>query len=123
MPLPTIVFAPVLEPDVRAIADELLPPRFTFRNVAVADVPAAILEADFLCGFIGPIDTPTLIEAAQAKGELPPDADPLDIADMLNALMITAVEGWVHGAYAELAPELAYRSRVLFAGIRAEHAS
>jgi AcrR family transcriptional regulator len=66
---------------------------------------------------------PTLIEAAQAKGELPPDADPLDIADMLNALMITAVEGWVHGAYAELAPELAYRSRVLFAGIRAEHAS
>ena len=66
---------------------------------------------------------PVLIEAAQKKGELPADADPLDIADMLNALMITAVEGWVHGAYAELSPELAYRTRVLFAGVRAEHAS
>ena len=65
---------------------------------------------------------PVLIEAAQGRGELPSDADPLDIADMLNALMITAVEGWVHGAYPKLAPELAYRVRVLFAGIRAEHA-
>jgi AcrR family transcriptional regulator len=65
---------------------------------------------------------PVLIEAAQKRGELPSDADPLDIADMLNALMITAVEGWVHGAYPKLAPELAYRVRVLFAGIRAEHA-
>jgi len=55
-------------------------------------------------------------------GELPSDADPLHIADMLNALMITAVEGWVHGAYPKLAPELAYRVRVLLAGVRAEPA-
>jgi hypothetical protein len=42
---------------------------------------------------------------------------------MLNALMITAVEGWVHGVYPKLAPELAYRVRVLFAGVRSVHAS
>jgi AcrR family transcriptional regulator len=66
---------------------------------------------------------PSLIEAAQERGELPADADPRDIAEMLNALMITAVEGWVHGAYPKLAPELAYRVRVLFAGVRSEHAS
>jgi AcrR family transcriptional regulator len=65
---------------------------------------------------------PILIDAAQGRGELPADADPLDVADMLNALMITAVEGWVHGAYPKLAPELAYRVRVLFAGVRSEHA-
>ena len=41
---------------------------------------------------------------------------------MMNALMITAVEGWVHGAHDALAPELAYRMRVLLAGVRAEHA-
>ncbi|MDQ1430236.1 MAG: hypothetical protein QOF40_838 [Actinomycetota bacterium] len=64
---------------------------------------------------------PELIKAAQERGELPADADPLDVADMLNALMITAVEGWVHGAYPKLASELAYRVRVLFAGVRAEH--
>ena len=29
---------------------------------------------------------PGLIEAAQERGELPADADPLDLADMLNAL-------------------------------------
>jgi AcrR family transcriptional regulator len=66
---------------------------------------------------------PSFIEAAQGRDELPADADPRDVAEMLNALMITAVEGWVHGAYPKLAPELAYRVRVLFAGIRAEHAS
>jgi AcrR family transcriptional regulator len=66
---------------------------------------------------------PDLLEAAQQRGELPPDADTLDIADMLNALMITAVEGWVHGVYPKLAPELAYRVRVLFAGVRSVHAS
>jgi hypothetical protein len=64
---------------------------------------------------------PDLLEAAQARGELPIDSDPLEVADMLNALMITAVEGWVHGAYPKLASELAYRVRVLLAGVRAEH--
>ena len=65
---------------------------------------------------------PELIADAQARGELPTDIDPADLSDMMNALMITAVEGWVHGAHDALAPELAYRMRVLFAGVRAEHA-
>jgi phosphoglycerate dehydrogenase-like enzyme len=70
MPEPTIVFAPSLEPDVRAIADDLLPPQFTFRNVAASDVPAAILDADFLCGFIGPIETEVLVRAAANRLKL-----------------------------------------------------
>jgi len=64
---------------------------------------------------------PGLFEAAQTRGELPADVDPVDVGDMLNALMITAVEGWVHGEYPKLAPVLAYRARVLFAGVRAQH--
>jgi len=63
---------------------------------------------------------PSLFASAQERGELPADVDPAEVADMLNALMITAVEGWVHGAFPELAPVLAYRARVLFAGVRAE---
>jgi glyoxylate reductase/D-3-phosphoglycerate dehydrogenase len=70
MPEPTIVFAPILDPDVRAIADELCPPQFTFRNVAASEIPAAIRDADFLCGFIGPIETPVLVEAAANRLKL-----------------------------------------------------
>src|SRR3982074_416385 len=70
MPEPTIVFAPILDPDVRAIADELCPPQFTFRNVAATEIPAAIRDADFLCGFIGPIETPVLVEAAANRLKL-----------------------------------------------------
>ncbi len=70
MPESTIVFAPTLDPDVRAIADELRPPQFTFRNVAASDLPAAIMDADFLCGFIGPIDTEVLVQAAANRLKL-----------------------------------------------------
>lgn len=65
---------------------------------------------------------PQLFAAAQERGELPTDIDPEDLSDMFNALMITAIEGWVHGAHDSLAPELAYRTRVVFAGVRAVHA-
>ena len=64
MPDPTIVFAPIMDPDVRAIADEHLPKSFDFKNVAANDVPAAIQDADFLCGFIGNIPTDALVSAA-----------------------------------------------------------
>jgi phosphoglycerate dehydrogenase-like enzyme len=70
MALPTIVYAPLLEADVRAIADEFLPSGFSFVNVAVADVPAAIVDADFLCGFIGPIDTDVLVAATARQLKL-----------------------------------------------------
>jgi phosphoglycerate dehydrogenase-like enzyme len=67
---PTIVFAPLLDPDVRSIADELRPPPFAFHNVSLADVPDAIQGADFLCGFIGPIDTEVLVSAAANRLKL-----------------------------------------------------
>jgi phosphoglycerate dehydrogenase-like enzyme len=70
MPEPSIVFAPLLETDVRAIADELRPPGFTLLNVAASDVPSAILDADFLCGFIGPIETQALVKAAANRLKL-----------------------------------------------------
>src|SRR5919206_1278131 len=70
MPEPTIVFAPLLDADVRAIADELRPPQFVFRNVAAQDVPAAILDADFLCGFIGHIETDALVAATARRLKL-----------------------------------------------------
>ena len=66
---------------------------------------------------------PELLGEAQARGELPADVDATDLSDMMNALMITAVEGWVHGAHDALAPELAYRMQVLLAGVRAVHGS
>ena len=66
---------------------------------------------------------PEILGDAQARGELPADIDPEDLSDMMNALMITAVEGWVHGAHDALAPELAYRMRVLLAGVRSVHDS
>jgi AcrR family transcriptional regulator len=66
---------------------------------------------------------PAVFAEAQTRGELPADIDPEDLSDMMNALMITAVEGWVHGAHDALGPELTYRTRVLFAGVRAVHGS
>jgi AcrR family transcriptional regulator len=66
---------------------------------------------------------PDLLHQAQERGELPTDVDAEDLSDMMNALMITAVEGWVSGAHDALAPELGYRMRVLLAGVRAVHGS
>jgi phosphoglycerate dehydrogenase-like enzyme len=70
MPEPKIVFAPILDPEVRAIADSKLPPGFEFVNVAASDVPAAIQDADFLCGFIGTLSTDVLVSAAQRRLKL-----------------------------------------------------
>ena len=70
MPEPTIVLAPLLDADVRAIADELRPPQFVFRNVAARDIPEAILDADYLCGFIGRIETDALVAASAQRLKL-----------------------------------------------------
>ncbi|MBV9546355.1 MAG: hypothetical protein JOY61_18445, partial [Chloroflexi bacterium] len=59
--MPTIVYAPVMENDVRAIADRFLPAGFNLLNVSAAQLPEAVAEADFLCGFIGPIETDVLV--------------------------------------------------------------
>jgi glyoxylate reductase/D-3-phosphoglycerate dehydrogenase len=70
MPQPTIVYAPLLDPDVRAIADQLRPRAFEFRNVAPADLPDALMDADYLCGFIGPLPTDVLVAAAGKRLKL-----------------------------------------------------
>jgi phosphoglycerate dehydrogenase-like enzyme len=70
VPEPTIVFAPLLEPDVRAIADALRPRQFTFRTVAASHLPGALEDADFLCGFIGPLETDVLVSAAARRLKL-----------------------------------------------------
>jgi phosphoglycerate dehydrogenase-like enzyme len=70
MPKPTIVFAPPLDPEVQAIADRLRPPDFEFRTVANDDLPTAVLNADYLCGFIGYLETETLVRAAASRLKL-----------------------------------------------------
>jgi phosphoglycerate dehydrogenase-like enzyme len=70
MPEPTIVYAPLLDAELRAIADQLRPPAFEFRNVAPADLPETLMDADYLCGFIGPIPTEVLVAAANKRLKL-----------------------------------------------------
>ena len=70
MPQPTIVYAPLMDAEVRAIADELRPRAFEFRNVAPAELGDALLDADYLCGFIGPIPTDVLVAAAGERLKL-----------------------------------------------------
>ena len=65
MPEPKIIFAPVLDDEVRAIGEGLLPKGFALEWTAAADVPNAIQDADFLCGFIGPLTTEALVSAAE----------------------------------------------------------
>lgn len=63
----TIVFSPVPEPDVRAIADSLLPTGFHLECVSKDALSEAIQGAPFLCGFLGPIPTDALVSAG-SKG-------------------------------------------------------
>src|SRR5436190_8630284 len=67
MPAPIIVYSPILDPDLRAMADQLRPRDFEFRNVAAAELPQALKAADYLCGFIGPIDSEVLRAAARNR--------------------------------------------------------
>lgn len=70
MPEPKIIFAPVLDDEVRAIGESLVPKGFDLQWTALADVPAAIQDADFLCGFLGPISTDALVSAAANRLKL-----------------------------------------------------
>jgi phosphoglycerate dehydrogenase-like enzyme len=67
MPRPTIVFAPLLDSDVREVADRFLPANFSFRNVSASELAEAMLDADFVCGFIGPIETDALVKAGRNR--------------------------------------------------------
>lgn len=64
MPEPKIVFAPILDDEVRAIGEGLVPKGFDLQWTAHADVPEAIQDADYLCGFISPLSTEALVKAA-----------------------------------------------------------
>ena len=70
MPEPKIIFAPVLDDEVRAIGEGLVPKGFSLEWTALADVPAAIQDADHLCGFLGPISTEALVSAAANRLKL-----------------------------------------------------
>lgn len=67
MPQPTIVYAPTFGADVSAIAHELLPAGFDFRVVAADEVPTAVLDADYLMGFIGKLSDETFEQSKRLK--------------------------------------------------------
>jgi phosphoglycerate dehydrogenase-like enzyme len=66
---PVIVLPPNrnLEPDVVAIGRRLLPPGFELRLVSAEGLAAALPEADYLMGFIGPLDDAILARARRLK--------------------------------------------------------
>jgi glyoxylate reductase/D-3-phosphoglycerate dehydrogenase len=67
MPEPRIVFAPELDPDVLAIAEQHRPPGFRFDVVSMDDLPAAAREADYLMGFIRTMSPEALAAASRVK--------------------------------------------------------
>src|SRR5829696_4322274 len=67
MPQPTIVYAPTFGSDVSAIAHDLLPAGFDFRVVDSGEVPTAVLDADYLMGFIGKLSDETFQQAKRLK--------------------------------------------------------
>jgi len=70
MPKPIIVYSPNLDAELRAIADQFRPSGFEFRTVAAAELADALMDADYLCGFIGPIDSDVLVAAAHIRLKL-----------------------------------------------------
>jgi phosphoglycerate dehydrogenase-like enzyme len=69
MPDPVILMPPNrnLEPDVVAIARQMLPQGFELRLVPADRLTDALRDADYLMGFIGPLDEATLIGARRLR--------------------------------------------------------
>ncbi len=69
MPDPVILMPPNrnLEPDVVAIGREMLPPGFELRLVPADRLADALPDADYLMGFIGPLDDATLAGGPPAR--------------------------------------------------------
>ena len=69
MPDPVILMPPNrnLEPDVVAIGREMLPPGFELRLVPADRLADALRDADYLMGFIGPLDDTTLAGARRLR--------------------------------------------------------
>ena len=69
MPDPVILMPPNrnLEPDVVAIGREMLPPGFELRLLPADRLADALRDADYLMGFIGPLDDTTLAGARRLR--------------------------------------------------------
>ncbi len=69
MPDPVIVMPPSrnLEPDVVAIGRKMLPAGFELRLVSAEQLAEALRDADYLMGFIGPLDDATLAAARRLR--------------------------------------------------------
>ena len=69
MPDPVIVMPPSrnLEPDVVAIGRKMLPAGFELRLVSAEQLAESLSDADYLMGFIGPLDDATLAEARRLR--------------------------------------------------------
>ena len=69
MPDPVILMPPNrnLEPDVVAIGREMLPPGFDLRLVPADRLADVLRDADYLMGFIGPLDDATLAGARRLR--------------------------------------------------------
>jgi AcrR family transcriptional regulator len=59
-----------------------------------------------------------VLSQAQARGELPSDVATADLAEMLQALTMGAIQSWVSDEDADLLASLRYRAAVLLAGVR-----
>jgi phosphoglycerate dehydrogenase-like enzyme len=64
---PRIVYAPPPAADVLAIAEGLLPPGFDLHVVDTGAIPAALVEADYLMGFIGRLPPGALSQAPRLR--------------------------------------------------------
>ena len=75
MPDPVIVMPPNrnLEPDVVAIGRRLLPPGFELRLVPAEGLADALPDADYLMGFVGPLDDATLAARPPAQARPAPE--------------------------------------------------
>jgi phosphoglycerate dehydrogenase-like enzyme len=69
MPDPVILMPPSrnLEPDVVAIARQMLPPGFDLRLTTGERLAEELCEADYLMGFIGPLDDAVLAAARRLR--------------------------------------------------------
>ena len=69
MPDPVILMPPNrnLEPDVVAIGHQMLPPGFELRLVPADRLADVLRDADYLMGFIGPLDDATLAGARRLR--------------------------------------------------------
>jgi AcrR family transcriptional regulator len=84
-----------------------------FQRISAADLAAA--------GRVGFRDAFRAVFArGQDGGEFPPDADPLEVAGLLQALVMDSILDWGVGAINDLPGALRRRAAILLAGVAAD---